>query len=97
MTPTAVVSTFACFVMNSYASWLVFYDALLYSQVNQELKRLLVASIGEDMGYHYERIATEKAQIEIENEELKKKLMTQVGAVLTTLILLRFINGPYDE
>lgn len=46
-------------------------------QVNQELKRLLVASIGEDMAFHYERIATEKAQIEIENEELKKNLLAQ--------------------
>nr|XP_039249189.1 golgin-45-like [Styela clava] len=46
-------------------------------QVNQELKRLLVASIGEDMGFHYERIATEKAQLEMENENLKKKLAAQ--------------------
>lgn len=35
-------------------------------QVNQELKRLLVASVGDDLGFHYERLATEKAQLTLE-------------------------------
>nr|CAB3225818.1 golgin-45 [Phallusia mammillata] len=42
-------------------------------QVNQELKRLLVASVGEDLGYHYERLATEKAQLQLELNSQEKK------------------------
>ncbi|CAK8683074.1 unnamed protein product [Clavelina lepadiformis] len=43
-------------------------------QVNQELKRLLVASVGDDLGYHYERLSTEKAQLSREVDELQKLL-----------------------
>ncbi|XP_078487303.1 golgin-45 [Ciona intestinalis] len=39
-------------------------------QVNQELKRLLVASVGDELGYHYERLATEKAQLQIELDQM---------------------------
>ena len=44
--------------------------------------------MGEDMGFHYERIATEKAQIEVENEELKRKLLAQVSTIQQGKIFL---------
>lgn len=39
-------------------------------QVNRELKKLLVASVGDDLQYHFERLAREKNQLILENETL---------------------------
>jgi hypothetical protein len=38
--------------------------------VNRELKKLLVASVGDDLQYHFERLAREKNQLILENEAL---------------------------
>ncbi|XP_063811726.1 golgin-45 [Pseudophryne corroboree] len=38
------------------------------SEVNRELKKLLVASVGDDLQYHFERTAREKNQLILENE-----------------------------
>ena len=43
-------------------------------QVNRELKRLLVASVGDDLQYHFERLAREKNQLILENEALGRSL-----------------------
>ncbi|XP_053562482.1 golgin-45 [Bombina bombina] len=40
------------------------------TEVNRELKKLLVASLGDDLQYHFERIAREKNQLILENEAL---------------------------
>ncbi|KAM4700415.1 golgin-45 [Discoglossus pictus] len=40
------------------------------TEVNRELKKLLVASVGDDLQYHFERIAREKNQLILENEVL---------------------------
>ncbi|KAJ8410492.1 hypothetical protein AAFF_G00193960 [Aldrovandia affinis] len=40
------------------------------SEVNRELKKLLVASVGDDLQYHFERLAREKNQLILENETL---------------------------
>uniref|UniRef100_G3TPK2 Basic leucine zipper nuclear factor 1 n=1 Tax=Loxodonta africana TaxID=9785 RepID=G3TPK2_LOXAF len=40
------------------------------TEVNRELKRLLVASVGDDLQYHFERLAREKNQLILENEAL---------------------------
>ena len=41
-----------------------------FFQVNRELKKLLVASVGDDLQYHFERVAREKNQLILENEAL---------------------------
>ncbi|XP_029433667.1 golgin-45 [Rhinatrema bivittatum] len=40
------------------------------TEVNRELKKLLVASMGDDLQYHFERMAREKNQLILENEAL---------------------------
>ncbi|KAM9686898.1 golgin-45 isoform 3-T4 [Trichechus inunguis] len=40
------------------------------TEVNRELKKLLVASVGDDLQYHFERLAHEKNQLILENEAL---------------------------
>ncbi|XP_063306221.1 golgin-45 [Pelobates fuscus] len=40
------------------------------TEVNRELKKLLIASVGDDLQYHFERIAREKNQLILENEAL---------------------------
>ncbi|KAI1899693.1 hypothetical protein AGOR_G00064400 [Albula goreensis] len=40
------------------------------TEVNRELKKLLVASVGDDLQYHFERLAREKNQLILENETL---------------------------
>ncbi|XP_008590725.1 PREDICTED: golgin-45 [Galeopterus variegatus] len=40
------------------------------TEVNRELKKLLVASVGGDLQYHFERLAREKNQLILENEAL---------------------------
>ncbi|KAJ8350827.1 hypothetical protein SKAU_G00259570 [Synaphobranchus kaupii] len=40
------------------------------TEVNRELKKLLVASVGDDLQYHFERMAREKNQLILENETL---------------------------
>ncbi|XP_075420706.1 golgin-45 [Tenrec ecaudatus] len=40
------------------------------TEVNRELKKLLVASVGNDLQYHFERLAREKNQLILENEAL---------------------------
>nr|XP_020461570.1 golgin-45 [Monopterus albus]XP_020461575.1 golgin-45 [Monopterus albus]XP_020461583.1 golgin-45 [Monopterus albus] len=43
-------------------------------EVNRELKKLLVASMGDDLQYHFERLAREKNQLILENEALGQNL-----------------------
>lgn len=43
-------------------------------QVNRELKKLLVASVGDDLQYHFERLSREKNQLILENEALGRSL-----------------------
>lgn len=40
------------------------------TEVNRELKKLLIASVGDDLQYHFERLAREKNQLILENEAL---------------------------
>ncbi|XP_039601115.1 golgin-45 [Polypterus senegalus] len=40
------------------------------TEVNRELKKLLVASVGDDLQYHFERLSREKSQLILENETL---------------------------
>ncbi|XP_068616507.1 golgin-45 [Brachionichthys hirsutus] len=40
------------------------------TEVNRELKKLLVASVGDDLQYHFERMSREKNQLILENESL---------------------------
>ncbi|KAM4802750.1 golgin-45-like [Urocitellus parryii] len=40
------------------------------TEVNREFKKLLVASVGDDLQYHFERLAREKNQLILENEAL---------------------------
>lgn len=42
--------------------------------MNRELKKLLVASVGDDLQYHFERLAREKNQLILENEALGRSL-----------------------
>lgn len=42
----------------------------IQTEVNRELKKLLVASVGDDLQYHFERMAREKNQMILENEAL---------------------------
>ncbi|OCT91657.1 hypothetical protein XELAEV_18014716mg [Xenopus laevis] len=42
------------------------------TEVNRELKKLLVASVGDDLQYHFERMAREKNHLNLENEVLGK-------------------------
>lgn len=42
----------------------------IQTEVNRELKKLLVASVGDDLQYHFERLAREKNQLILENEAL---------------------------
>ncbi|KAM5179638.1 golgin-45 isoform 2-T2 [Mantella aurantiaca] len=42
------------------------------TEVNRELKKLLVASVGDDLQYHFERTAREKNQLILENEALAR-------------------------
>uniref|UniRef100_A0A8C9AYX1 Basic leucine zipper nuclear factor 1 n=1 Tax=Prolemur simus TaxID=1328070 RepID=A0A8C9AYX1_PROSS len=42
------------------------------TEVNRELKKLLVASVGDDLQYHFERLAREKNQLILENEVLSR-------------------------
>lgn len=44
------------------------------SQVNRELKKLLVASVGDDLQYHFDRLSREKNQLILENEALGRCL-----------------------
>lgn len=44
------------------------------TEVNRELKKLLVASVGDDLQYQFERIAREKNQLILENEALGRSL-----------------------
>ncbi|KAK2853898.1 hypothetical protein Q5P01_006559 [Channa striata] len=44
------------------------------TEVNRELKKLLVASVGDDLQYHFERLAREKNQLILENEALGRNL-----------------------
>ncbi|MBN3303549.1 GO45 protein, partial [Amia calva] len=44
------------------------------TEVNRELKKLLVASVGDDLQYHFERLAREKNQLTLENETLGRSL-----------------------
>ncbi|XP_060924199.1 golgin-45 [Limanda limanda] len=44
------------------------------TEVNRELKRLLVASVGDDLQYHFERLSREKNQLILENEALGRSL-----------------------
>jgi len=43
-------------------------------QVNRELKKLLVASVGDDLQYHFERLSREKNHLILENEALGRSL-----------------------
>lgn len=42
--------------------------------MNRELKKLLVASMGDDLQYQFERLAREKNQLILENEALGRSL-----------------------
>lgn len=42
--------------------------------MNRELKKLLVASVGDDLQYHFERMAREKNQLILENEVLGRNM-----------------------
>lgn len=44
------------------------------TEVNRELKKLLVASVGDDLQYHFERLAREKNHLILENETLCRNL-----------------------
>lgn len=44
------------------------------TEVNRELKKLLVASVGDDLQYHFERISREKNHLILENEALGRSL-----------------------
>ncbi|MCJ8747825.1 hypothetical protein PDJAM_G00157860 [Pangasius djambal] len=44
------------------------------TEVNRELKKLLVASVGDDLQYHFERLSREKNQLILENEVLGRNL-----------------------
>ncbi|XP_017259345.1 golgin-45 [Kryptolebias marmoratus] len=44
------------------------------TEVNRELKKLLVASVGDDLEYQFERSAREKNQLILENEALGRSL-----------------------
>lgn len=44
------------------------------TEVNRELKKLLVASVGDDLQYHFERLSREKNQLVLENEVLGRSL-----------------------
>ncbi|XP_043556833.1 golgin-45 [Chiloscyllium plagiosum] len=44
------------------------------TEINRELKKLLVASVGNDLQYHFERLAREKNQLILENETLNQNL-----------------------
>ncbi|KAG8515773.1 Golgin-45, partial [Galemys pyrenaicus] len=44
----------------------------IQTEVNRELKKLLVASVGDDLQYHFERLAREKNQLILENEVLSR-------------------------
>ncbi|XP_006887472.1 PREDICTED: golgin-45 [Elephantulus edwardii] len=44
------------------------------TEVNRELKKLLVASVGDDLQYHFERLAREKNQLILENEALGQSI-----------------------
>nr|KAF6412776.1 basic leucine zipper nuclear factor 1 [Molossus molossus] len=44
------------------------------TEVNRELKKLLVASVGDDLPYHFERLAREKNQLILENEAVLRIL-----------------------
>ncbi|KAM9454384.1 golgin-45 [Clarias gariepinus] len=44
------------------------------TEVNRELKKLLVASVGDDLQYHFERLSREKNQLILENEVLGRSL-----------------------
>ncbi|XP_061830721.2 golgin-45 [Nerophis lumbriciformis] len=44
------------------------------TEVNRELKKLLVASVGDDLQYQFERMAREKNQLILENEVLGQNL-----------------------
>ncbi|XP_027012009.2 golgin-45 [Tachysurus fulvidraco] len=44
------------------------------TEVNRELKKLLVASVGDDLQYHFERMSREKNQLILENEVLCRNL-----------------------
>ncbi|EPY89563.1 golgin-45 isoform 3 [Camelus ferus] len=44
------------------------------AKVNRELKKLLVASVGDDLQYHFERLSREKNQLILENETLGRNI-----------------------
>ncbi|XP_041114960.1 golgin-45-like [Polyodon spathula] len=56
------------------------------TEVNRELKKLLVASVGDDLQYHFERLAREKNQLILENETLGRNL-TQISEQLERMTI----------
>ncbi|NXX89047.1 GO45 protein, partial [Centropus bengalensis] len=64
---------------NSEKRWLQDKEGLsnqlrIQTEVNRELKKLLVASVGDDLQYHFERMAREKNQLILENEVLGRNI-----------------------
>lgn len=59
------------FILLHWTHWHYFELVLVlrFLWVNRELK-LLVASVGDDLQYHFERVAREKNQLILENEAL---------------------------
>lgn len=49
-------------------------NVFFFFKVNRELKKLLVASVGDDLEYHFERMAREKNQLILENEALGRNV-----------------------
>ncbi|XP_061743487.1 golgin-45 [Nerophis ophidion] len=52
----------------------LFNQLRVQTEVNRELKKLLVASVGDDLQYQFERMAREKNQLILENEVLGRNL-----------------------
>lgn len=52
----------------------LFNQLRVQTEVNRELKKLLVASVGDDLQYHFERLSREKNQLILENEALGRCL-----------------------
>lgn len=52
----------------------LFNQLRVQTEVNRELKKLLVASVGDDLQYQFERLAREKNQLILENEALGRSL-----------------------
>lgn len=52
----------------------LYFSKISVHQVNRELKKLLVASVGDDLQYHFERLSREKNHLILENEALGRSL-----------------------